>query len=50
MNKDDTRRHYNNLRPHSSLGYQTPAEFVAKLEEQASASKRATGPDGHIFS
>ncbi len=35
---------YHNLRPHSSLGYPTPAEFVAKLKEQAAASKRATGP------
>src|SRR5438132_3783372 len=39
---------YNNLRPHSSLGYQTPAEFVAKLEEQASASKLATGRDAAV--
>ncbi len=39
---------YNNLRPHSSLGYQTPAEFIAKLEEQASASKRATGRDAAV--
>jgi putative transposase len=34
------RRHYNAVRPHSSLGYQTPAEFAAKLKEQASASSR----------
>jgi putative transposase len=25
------RRHYNEVRPHSSLGYLTPAEFVAKI-------------------
>jgi putative transposase len=24
------RRHYNDVRPHSSLGYLTPAEFRAK--------------------
>jgi putative transposase len=45
---ENWRRHYNNLRPHSSLGYQTPAEFIAKLEEQASASKRATGRDAAV--
>ena len=27
------RRHYNEVRPHSSLGYLTPAEFAAKLEQ-----------------
>src|SRR5215204_715980 len=26
------RRHYNQVRPHSSLGYLTPAEFAAKLK------------------
>ena len=28
------RKHYNQVRPHSSLGYLTPAEFVAKLNEK----------------
>ena len=37
------RRHYNEVRPHSSLGYLTPAEFVAKIEEQDAASRPATG-------
>jgi putative transposase len=37
------RRHFNEVRPHSSLGYMTPAEFVARLKEQDAASKPATG-------
>lgn len=36
------RRHYNEVRPHSSLAYLTPAEFVAK---QIAASVHATGRD-----
>jgi putative transposase len=35
------RRHYNAIRPHSSLGYLTPAAFVAKLEEQLPLPQRA---------
>jgi putative transposase len=31
------RRHYNEVRPHSSLGYLTPAEFVTKLKENDAA-------------
>ena len=37
------RRHYNEVRPHSSLGYLTPAEFVAKIGSQDAASRPATG-------
>jgi len=37
------RRHYNEVRPHSSLGYLTPNEFVAKLKMEAAASGQATG-------
>jgi len=37
------RRHYNQVRPHSSLGYLTPAEFAARIEEQDAASRPATG-------
>jgi putative transposase len=37
------RRHYNEVRPHSSLGYLTPAEFVAKIAGQDAASEQATG-------
>ncbi len=38
---DAWRRHDNEVRPHSSLGYLTPTEFVAKLNDAAPAS--ATG-------
>jgi putative transposase len=37
------RRHFNEVRPHSSLGYLTPAEFAARTEEQDAASRPATG-------
>ena len=37
------RRHFNEVRPHSSLGYLTPAEFVARLKQQVAASRPA-GP------
>jgi putative transposase len=37
------RRHFNEVRPHSSLGYLTPAEFVAKIGSQDAASRPATG-------
>ena len=35
------RRHYNEVRPHSSLGYLTPNEFVAR--HVSAASRHATG-------
>ena len=34
---------YNQERPHSSLGYQTPAAFAAELHKQWPASLRPTG-------
>ena len=37
------RRHFNEVRPHSSLGYLTPAEFVARLKQQDAPSRPATG-------
>src|SRR4030095_6604817 len=37
------RRHYNQVRPHSSLGYLTPAEFAGRLKEQDAESEQATG-------
>ena len=36
------RQHFNYVRPHSSLGYLTPAAFAAKLEQDATAAQ-ATG-------
>jgi putative transposase len=42
------RRHYNEVRPHSSLGYLTPAEFVAKLDKNDAASASATGRDAAV--
>ena len=29
------RRHYNNVRPHSSLGYLTPREFVNEFTDES---------------
>ena len=37
------RRHYNEVRPHSSLGYLTPSEFAAGIREREAASRQATG-------
>ena len=37
------RRHFNAVRPHSSLGYLTPAEFVVRPKEQDAAAVPATG-------
>ena len=35
------RRHYNQVRPHSSLGYLTPNEFAAR--QKNAATRQATG-------
>jgi len=40
------RRHYNAVRPHSSLGYLTPAAFAAGLAR--AASREATGRDATV--
>ncbi|MEZ5844044.1 MAG: integrase core domain-containing protein [Hyphomicrobiaceae bacterium] len=37
------RRHFNEVRPHSSIGYMTPAAFAARLKEQDAAPVPATG-------
>lgn len=34
------RRHYNEIRPHSSLNYRTPAEFIAGLKNDLSAETK----------
>jgi putative transposase len=39
------RPHFNEVRPHSSIGCLTPAEFVAKLKQNDAAPASATGPD-----
>ena len=33
---EDWRRHYNEIRPHSSLNYRTPAQFVADIQKDLS--------------
>jgi putative transposase len=38
------RRHYNEVRPHSSMGYQTPAEFAARLASAAAHGASAPHP------
>ena len=37
---EDWRRHYNEIRPHSSLNYRTPAEFIAGLNSNLSTETR----------
>jgi hypothetical protein len=39
---------YNQVRPHSSLGYLTPAEFAAKLTVNDAAPASATGRDAAV--
>ena len=36
-------RHFNEVRPHSSLGYLTPVEFAAKLQHTNAVPASATG-------
>jgi hypothetical protein len=43
------RRHYNEVRPHSSLGYLTPAAFAAKIKEHDAAPARATGQSAAVY-
>jgi putative transposase len=40
------RRHYNQVRPHSSLGYRTPAAYAAELARPA--PRQATGRDAAV--
>jgi putative transposase len=39
------RQHFNEVRPHSSLGYLTPAAFATRLKHNDAASASATGRD-----
>jgi putative transposase len=43
------RQHYNEVRPHSSLGYLTPAAFAAKIGEQDAAPAQATGRTAAVY-
>lgn len=43
------RQHFNTVRPHSSLGYLTPAAFVARLTEQDAAPATATGRTAAVY-
>jgi putative transposase len=40
---EEWRRHYNEVRPHSSLGYLTPAAFAATVARPDAAAARETG-------
>jgi hypothetical protein len=42
------RQHFNQVRPHSSLGYLTPIEFVAKLKMNDPTPGSATGRDAAV--
>ena len=35
---DEWRSHYNHIRPHSGIGWQTPAAFVADLNDRAAGT------------
>jgi len=43
------RQHFNTVRPHSSLGYLTPAAFAAKVEKQGATDARATGRIAAVY-
>jgi putative transposase len=45
--RDEWRRHFNEVRPHSSLGYLTPNEFVARGTRPA--PRHATGRDATVY-
>ena len=44
---EEWRRHFNEVRPHSSLGYLTPNEFVARGTRPA--PRHATGRDATVY-
>ena len=43
------RQHFNVVRPHSSLGYLTPAAFAAKVEKRDAAAVQATGRIAAVY-
>ena len=42
-------QHFNTVRPHSSLGYLTPAAFAAKIEKQGATDAQATGRIAAVY-
>jgi hypothetical protein len=40
---------YNEVRPHSSLGYLTPAAFAAKIKGHDAAPAQATGRSAAVY-
>ena len=45
---ENWRRHFNEVRPHSSLGYLTPAAFAAKIRDYNAAPAQATGRNAAV--
>jgi putative transposase len=45
---ENWRRHFNEVRPHSSLGYLTPAAFAAKIADKNAAPAQATGRNAAV--
>ena len=45
---ENWRRHFNEVRPHSSLGYLTPAAFAAKIRNNDAAPAQATGRNAAV--
>lgn len=43
------RQHFNTVRPHSSLGYLTPAAFAASVGMQGAADRHATGRIAAVY-
>jgi putative transposase len=46
---ENWRRHFNEVRPHSSLGYLTPAAFAAKIRNNDAAPAQATGRNAAVY-
>jgi len=46
---EDWRRHFNNDRPHSSLGYLSPSEFKSSLQKKVSAPQPVFQPEAVDF-
>ncbi|SPJ15310.1 hypothetical protein SBBP2_1530008 [Burkholderiales bacterium] len=46
---EDWRRHFNNGRPNSSLGYLSPSEFKSSLQGKVSAPQPVSQPEAIDF-